>query len=130
MWRKIILPVAALLLTASCQESLEDRAEKEASTYTRKNCPVTLTPNIVLDSMTFDRATHTFGYYYTISGELDSQQAMKPELMRGQLQDGLKNMTSARAYMDEGYNFRYVYHSQAEPGLVRFETLFTEKDYR
>jgi len=39
-------------------------------------------------------------------------------------------MTSARAYMDEGYRFRYVYRSQKNPGKILFETLFTEKDYQ
>ena len=28
-----------------------------------------------------------------------------------------------------GYNIRYVYHSEANKGLVLFETTFTEKDY-
>lgn len=130
MMKRIILPIAALLLTTSCQDSLEDKAEKEAKTYTRKNCPVALTDNITLDSMTFDRATHTFGYYYTMSGKLDSDQSEHFELMRSQLLSGLKNMTAARTYMDEGYAFRYVYRSQSEPGTVRFETLFTESDYK
>ncbi|MBR1484648.1 MAG: hypothetical protein IJ612_03015 [Prevotella sp.] len=126
----MILPVAALLLTASCQESLEDRAEKEASTYTRKNCPVTLSDNIVLDSMTFDRATHTFGYHYTLTGEMDNESAINAEAMKAKLLEGLKNLTSARIYKEEGYSFRYVYRSEADPTKVRLEALFTEADYR
>lgn len=114
----------------ACQEGLEEKAAKEASTYTRKNCPVALSSTIVLDSMTFDKGTHTFGYHYTMRGEMDTESAIEPDRMRQQLLDGVKNMTAAKAYMDKGYGFRYVYHSEKEPAKVLFETLFTEEDYK
>ena len=114
----------------ACQESLEDKAEKEASTYTRKNCPARLTENVVLDSMTFDRTTHTFGYYYQLSGVMDNDEGLNRELMRAQLLDGLKNLTAAKAYMDEGYSFNYVYYSESNNAKILFQALFTEQDYK
>lgn len=128
--KKYVLFLATLLTMMACQESLEEKAANEAKTYTRKNCPVTLSASIVLDSMTFDKNTHTFGYHYTMRGEMDTISAIEPDRMRKQLLDGVKNMTAAKAYMDKGYGFRYVYHSEKEPAKVLFETLFTEKDYK
>jgi hypothetical protein len=128
--RKLILFAGILTAFIACQESLEDRAAKEAETYTRKNCPMPLNEHIDMDSMTFDRPTHTFCYHYTMKGTLDDASAMRPEEMRQQLLEGVKNLTAARTYMDEGYSFRYVYRSKSHPETILFETLFTDKDYQ
>ena len=130
MRKFIILLSTAMLCLSSCQESLEERAAKEAATYTKKNCPQVMSDMLDMDSMTFDKSTHTFGYHYTMKNGLDNEEVMRPEAMRQELLEGIKNMTSARAYMDEGYRFRYVYRSQQNPGKILFETLFTEKDYQ
>lgn len=125
----MMMAVVAMTMTA-CQESLEDKAAKEASTYTRKNCPTKLSENIILDSMTFERATHTFGYHYTMTGAIDRDSMINEEVERERLLEGLKNLTNLKAYMDEGYAFHYVYRSQADPAKIRLEALFTEDDYR
>ena len=54
----VTLMAGAMLLTA-CQESLEDRCAREAKEFTEKNCPRAVDKEIVLDSMTFENATHT-----------------------------------------------------------------------
>ena len=47
-----------MLLLTACQESLEDRCEREAKEYTKKHCPALIAENIVMDEMTFEKATH------------------------------------------------------------------------
>ena len=56
-----ILMMTALL--ASCQETLEERAEREAHDYTEKHCPAPIAYQVTMDSMTFDKASHTFAYH-------------------------------------------------------------------
>lgn len=128
--RKYILFISAILTFTACQQSLEERAAEEAKTYTRKNCPMILDNKMIMDSMTFDKASHTFSYYYTFTGVMDDENVMRPEAMREELVNGIKNMTEARAYMNEGYAFQYVYRSQKSPEKILFETLITEKDYK
>lgn len=128
--KKLILFIGSLLVLTACQESLEEKAAKEAKTYTKKNCPWKISNELWMDSMTFDKVSHTFGYHYTMKGVLDDESKMMPEEMRQQLLDGVRNMTSARVYMNEGYAFQYVYRSEKNPEKILFETLFTAKDYQ
>ena len=60
--KKIIGICMAAMMVAACQESLEDRCQREAKTYTEKHCPMPVGKDIVMDSMTFDKATHTISY--------------------------------------------------------------------
>ena len=34
------------------------------------------------------------------------------------------------AYKEAGYRFAYTYHSQKNPQVVIFQTVFSEKDYK
>lgn len=128
--KKYMLMVSVLIAMVACQESLEQKAAKEASTYTRKSCPVVLNENVVMDSMTFDKDTHTFGYHYRLTGVMDNDSMINAEEMRQKLLAGVKNMTTARVYMEKGYNFQYVYRSDNDPKKILLDVLFTEKDYK
>ena len=127
--KKVLVFACLALLFAACQESLEDRCAREAKEYTAKNCPAKMGDNIILDSLTFEKGSHTLHYYYRLTGNadkegvLDSLEAMKT------LKDGLRNTTAMKTYKDNGYNFTYTYHSEKDPKKVLFEATFTEKDY-
>jgi hypothetical protein len=115
---------------ASCQESLEDRCAREAKQYTAKNCPVRMDKNIIMDSLTFEKATHTLHYYYRLTGLADKDGALDSIDAKSLLKNELKNSTSMKTYKDNGYNFAYTYHSEKDPKKVVFEAIFTEKDYK
>ncbi len=117
------------MTTFACQESLEQKAAREAELYTRKNCPAQMTDNIIIDSMTFEASTHTLHYYYTLTGVADSAGVLNPNDARQALLAGLKNTTSMGAYKEAGYQFVYTYRSQKNPETVYFETVFSKKDY-
>ena len=56
---KNILFCALMVMSApltSCQESLEERAEREAREYTEKHCPTPPQNDVITDSIVFDRA--------------------------------------------------------------------------
>ena len=125
----VTLMAGAMLLT-SCQESLEDRCAREAKEFTEKNCPRAVDKEIVLDSMTFEKATHTISYLYTLNGTLDDPQRIDSTHFRELLLMEVKNSTNLKLYKDEGYAFRYAYYSQKNNGTKLFEATFRESDYR
>ena len=129
MKKLFIMVVAALTITA-CQETLEEKAAHEAYLYTKKNCPAQMAENLTMDSLTFEAATHTLHFYYTLSGDADSVGIMKQINAKEVLLAELKNTTTMMAYKEAGFNFAYTYHSQKEPNTVLFETVFRKKDYQ
>ena len=118
----------ALFLTA-CQESLEDRCAREAKEFTRKNCPSKIEKNINIDSLTFERETHTLHYYYTLTGNADREGVMEEINGLDILMENLKNSAAMKVYKENHYNFTYTYHSEKDPKKVLLEVTLTDKDY-
>ena len=99
----LLLAFSGLTSFTSCHhDTLEDRAEKEATDYTSRYCPTPFTDNQRTDSVTFTRADRTFHYYYTLRDVADN-----PELS---LQD-LNKSTQSKVYKDAGFTFHYVFRS-------------------
>lgn len=128
--KKIILPMLVAMCLVSCQESLEDRCAREAKKYTEKKCPAPVGENTTIDSLVFDKQTHTMCYYYTLSGIADDKDVIDKANPRNALLQEVRNTTSTKTYKDAGYNFKYIYFSQKNRGTVLFQTLFTAKDYK
>ena len=128
--KKTVLLLMGIMLLTACQESLEDRCAREAKEFTEKNCPRAVDKEIVLDSMTFEKATHTISYLYTLNGTLDDPQRIDSTHFRELLLMEVKNSTNLKLYKDEGYAFRYAYYSQKNNGTKLFEATFRESDYR
>ncbi|MBP5778020.1 MAG: hypothetical protein J6W56_10780 [Prevotella sp.] len=116
-------------LFTACQESLEDRCAREAQEYTKKKCPVKLDNNTTLDSMVFERQTHTLHYYYRLTGLADSDSILQKIDAIGSLKQELKNTTSLRVYKENKYRFAYTFHSEKDPEKVLLDVVFTDKDY-
>lgn len=116
-------------MLCGCQETLEERGAREARDYTEKHCPAPISHQLTMDSMTFDKATHTFGYYYTLSGTLDDSVYINRNNPRDLLLQQVKNSTNLKIYKDASYNFHYVYWSKKNKGTVLFDANFEPKDY-
>ena len=128
--KKIFLFACLALIFAACQESLEDKCEREAKAYTAKKCPYKMDQNTTLDSLTFDKATHTFQYYYRLTGNADAEGVLDSVQVIKLLRDELKNTTAMKLYKDNGYNFSYTFLSEKEPTKVLYNVVLTKKDYQ
>jgi hypothetical protein len=128
MKKLFVLAIMALTL-AACQESLEERAAREAQMYTKKNCPAKISETVIMDSMTFEAQTHTIHYYYTLTGIADNDSTLNPDEARANLLAALKNTTALSVYKKEKYSFAYTYHSEKSPETVLYETTFVDGDY-
>lgn len=129
--KKVLLLLLMACCMIGCQESLEKRAAREASEYTRKNCPSAIKNNIRTDSLAFDQATRTIIYYYSLFNVLDDSVIMTndKEEMISALNNALKQDISLKSYKEAGFNIRYEYHSSTRPELILLEKTFTPEDY-
>ena len=128
--KKVILFVLAVLTLGACQESLEDKCARECMEFTKRKCPSAVAQDMIVDSMTFDRASHTIHYYYKLTGTSDRTDAYEKSQAKELLKNALKNTTQLMAYKEEGYNFRYIYYSEKNPQTVYLDVRLTEKDYK
>ena len=130
MKKLFTIPVIALFLF-SCQESLEDTAERSLREYSEKNCPRFVHETIILDSCRFERDTKTIHYFYTFTGEMDNESMKdKHDAIRELLLNELRNETSTRTYKDAGYSFKYTYFLQKQRNKILSETVLTKEDYQ
>ena len=127
--KKVILFALVTLILGACQESLEDKCARECVEFTKRKCPSSVAQDMLIDSMTFARATHTIQYYYKLTGASDRSDAYPKDQARQLLKDALKNTTQVMAYKEAGYSFRYIYYSEKNPKTVYLDILLTEKDY-
>ena len=129
MKKGILFMLAVHILTA-CQESLEDKCARECVEFTKRKCPSAVAQNMIVDSMTFDRASHTVQYYYKLTGASDRPDAYPKDQAKDLLKNALKNTTQVMSYKEAGYNFRYIYYSEKNPQTIFLDILLTEKDYQ
>lgn len=127
--KKFFYVCVAMTVCMACQESLENRAERECEEYTKKFCPVPISDNTTVDSLVFERSTHTIHYFYTLKGIADTT-ALPLETARAEMLEALRNSTTEKVYKDAGYNFAYTYFSTKHPGQKIVDVVFTAKDYQ
>lgn len=121
--------IGTTMFSASCQESLEERCARESKEFNEKKCPAKVSEGVMLDSLVFERESHTLHYYYTFSGIADSPKAIQQLNPRKILIDEVRNSTSIKTYKDAKYSFHYTY-SSASTKKVLADVLITEKDYK
>ncbi|MCH5307819.1 MAG: hypothetical protein J1E37_07010 [Prevotella sp.] len=109
---------------------MDERCAREAREYTEKHCPILVAKDIMMDSMTFDKNTHTISYVYTIKGLLDDAELINSNMPREQLLKEVKNSPNLKLYKEAGYSFRYVYYSTKKKGTQLFEATFHQSDYQ
>lgn len=129
------LRIAAMLFAVAtlfaCQESLPQRCAREAKSYTAKNCPAKISDNITLDSLTFSENDSTIGYYYSVTGLIDSTELMAAhrEEYYGVLKKDIRNATSLKSYKEAGFKFSYTYLSTKNKGKVLLSLKYKPEDY-
>lgn len=127
--KKICTLLIMTVLLTGCQETLEERAARESRDYTEKHCPAPIAYQVTMDSMTFDKASHTFSYYYSLNGTLDDSTYLKQSNPRDMLLQQVKNSTNLKIYKEADYSFRYVYNSTKNK-VTLFDVTFKQKDYQ
>lgn len=132
--KNILLFATALLLLTSCQESLEEKAAREAREVTESKCPMPIGDNMYLDSIVFDIPTLTQTQYFRFTGNSDNDSTVENIVsnndLKGTLVKELKNTPSYKALMNKGISFRYIYGSTSEPEKTYIDITVTKEDYQ
>ena len=126
MKKKLIYTAVLVSLLASCTESLEDKAAREAKEYTEKYCPTPYVNDSRTDSATFDKSTKTYVYYISLRNKADNKQvieANKNKLHKIQ-KEALDNNPGLKKYKEEHFTFRFVYHSAKNPKEILLDDVF------
>ena len=132
--KNILLFATALLLLSSCQESLEEKAAREAREVTESKCPMPIGDNMYLDSIVFDIPTLTQTQYFRFTGNSDNDSTVEKIIMNNDLKSTLvqelKNTPSYKALINKGITFRYIYGSTANPEKTYIDITITKEDYQ
>ena len=131
--KKFFLLATALLLLTSCQESLEERAAREAREVTESKCPMPLGDTMYLDSIVFDIPTLTQTQYFRFTGIKDNDSTvatMKETNLKDVLVTELKNTPSYKTLMKRGVSFRYIYRSTLDSQKTYIDITIRQEDYQ
>lgn len=118
--------IFALACLFSCQESIEQRAAREAARYTRRFCPTPFINNIRTDSVTFSQQKRTFTYHCTFSAILDDKEiiAANRSKINDMLLASIRESTSMKPYIEAGFHFTYMCRSEKNPKELLIQAAF------
>lgn len=113
--------VSSLLLTIfSCQESLEEKAERQAKEYTHKYCPTPVINSTNTDSISFDHKRKVYIYYLSLHDQLDNQEVIDSnhDLLCEMLTQSVRESTSLKGFLEAGFKFEYICRSAKDPKKI------------
>ena len=131
--KKLFLMVSTIILLTACQESLEERAAREAREVTEAKCPMPIGNNMYMDSVVFNIPTLTQTQYFRFTGDTDNDSVvttLENTNVKETLVQELKNTPNYKALMQRGVNFRYVYRSTKNPEKTYLDITIVKEDYQ
>lgn len=131
--KKVLLMASAIIMLMSCQESLEERAAREAREVTEAKCPMPVGNNMYLDSIVFDIPTLTQTQYFRFTGDTDNDSvvtALENADIKGTLVRELKNTANYKPLLKRGVSFRYVYRSSKNTEKTYLDVTLHKEDYQ
>ena len=127
--KKILVLLTALLTLSACQESMEERAERDAREATEKRCPMRLNDEgtLILERINFDKSTRTWKQDFLLDASPETLEQLD---MRDILLQDLKNQPSYKPYMESQFIFQYIYCDMKNPKDTLIDIKLTPKDYQ
>ncbi len=127
-YKRLTFIILMLIITvlSACQESLEEKAARDAAEYTRKYCPTPVINYTRTDSVSFNKATHVYTYYCTFSDVMDNSEIIdknRTEITR-MLSTAIKESTNMKPYVQAGFHFRYICRSAKNPDVILLQVQF------
>ena len=112
-----------LLFLSSCQESLEEKAARQAKEYTERYCPTPVINYSRTDSVVFDKKRNVYIYYLSFCDMLDDSEIIEEnrDKITDMLTQSVRESTGLKNFIEAGFRFEYVCHSEKEPKKVLFK---------
>ena len=111
------------IFLSSCQESLEDKAARQAKEYTERYCPTPVINYSRTDSVVFDQKRNVYIYYLSFCDMLDDSEIIEEnrDKITDMLTQSVRESTGLKNFIEAGFRFEYVCHSEKEPKKVLFK---------
>jgi hypothetical protein len=111
------------IFLSSCQESLEDKAARQAKEYTERYCPTPVINYSRTDSVVFDKKRNVYIYYLSFCDMLDDSEIIEEnrDKITDMLTQSVRESTGLKNFIEAGFRFEYVCHSEKEPKKVLFK---------
>ena len=111
------------IFLSSCQESLEDKAARQAKEYTERYCPTPVINYSRTDSVVFDKKRNLYIYYLSFCDMLDDSEIIEEnrDKITDMLTQSVRESTGLKNFIEAGFRFEYVCHSEKEPKKVLFK---------
>ena len=112
-----------LLFLSSCQESLKEKAARQAKEYTERYCPTPVINYSRTDSVVFDQKRNVYIYYLSFCDMLDDSEIIEEnrDKITDMLTQSVRESTGLKNFIEAGFKFEYVCHSEKEPKKVLFK---------
>lgn len=129
--KRLMIIAAVVALLCGCQESLEQRAQREAREYTAKYCPTPVDNHTRTDSVVFDMTTRTYHYYCSVVDILDDEEvfALNCDKMEASLLKLVRENTWFRGFKKAGFSFAWTIRSEKDSKKVYFNKVYTPSEY-
>ena len=111
------------IFLSSCQESLEDKAARQAKEYTERYCPTPVINYSRTDNVVFDKKRNVYIYYLSFCDMLDDSEIIEEnrDKITDMLTQSVRESTGLKNFIEAGFRFEYVCHSEKEPKKVLFK---------
>lgn len=129
MMKKLLFLLFALVALTACQESIKDRAERDARETTAKRLPIRMNDQgtLILERISFDKTTLVWKEDFLLDVAATN---VDWQMVREALLKELKNQPSYKPYLEHGFVFSYIYCDMSNPKDTVANITFTDKDYR
>lgn len=124
--KRLVVPIVSFIvcfLMISCQESMEDRAVRQAKEYTERYCPTPVVNYSRTDSILFDRQRKVYIYHISFYDVLDDSNVVdeNKDKIADMLTQSVREATGLKNFIEAGFRFEYICHSAKEPKKVLFK---------
>lgn len=118
-----IFAVVGVVSLMACQETMEEKAARQAKEYTERYCPTPVVNYSRTDSIVFDRERKVYIYYISFCDALDDPDIIDQnrDKITDMLTQSVREATGLKNFVDAGFRFEYVCHSAKEPKKVLFK---------
>ncbi|MBQ9559908.1 MAG: hypothetical protein IJ762_02335 [Bacteroidaceae bacterium] len=129
--KKTYLPllIAAMALASCHKQTFDERVMEDVNHFNEKEAPKQIDLYTSFDSMRYEKETQTVSYFYTISGDADSEELFASKEIEMELLKNLRNSIQLKPHKEHGMQFHYRYISN-EHGTPLLDVTFTPDDYK
>ena len=130
MMKRLFFFMLSALTFAACQESIEERAARDAREVTEKKCPMPIGDEgrVILERVEFDIPSLTWKEDMLL--DLSEGSELNYTEIKQVLLNELKNTPSYKPYMTNGFNFQYIYCRMSNPKDTLINLTLTKADYQ